>query len=266
MSIADYHEDFAALYDTFYRARDVASEARSAATLIGLTDTRAVGARVLDFGCGTGSHVLCLAQSGIAATGFDPSPAMIARARSKRPPPDSAPVRFETGEFSDFCRLLGGARFDGAVSFFNVLNCMDSPEAMLSHLRLLRERLADGAKLFIEVWNGAAVFADEPRPDVRHHCLEDRPTCELVRITVPDLDRIRQTCTLRYRILTLDRATAGFTEFESVHTLRFLTPVHYRHLFELAEFAIVDEFPHGNPGKPITEHDWYISYIVRRDS
>ena len=40
--------------------------------------------------------------------------------------------------------------------------------------------------------------------------------------------------------------------------MRFLTPVQYRHMFELAELEIVDECPKGAPGKPITDHDWYI--------
>ena len=266
MPIADYHEHFAALYDTFYRARDVASETRLAAGLLGLDEGRVPGAHVLDFGCGTGSHALAFAETGIAATGFDPSPAMIASARTKQPAPESVPVRFETGAFDDFYRQLDGTRFDGAVSFFNVLNCMVSPEAMLSHLRLLRSRLAVSAKMLVEEWNGAAVFADKPRPNVRHFSADDKPTCEIVRIMVPDLDRISQICTLHYRVLTLDRATAGFTEFESVHTLRFLTPVQYRHLFELADLSIVEEFTPDRPGEPITENDWYISYLVRRDS
>ena len=266
MSIADYHEEFAALYDTFYRARDVASEARLAARLLGLDERGDPVAHVLDFGCGTGSHALAFAQAGIAATGFDVSPAMITRAQCKEPAPRSASVRFESGTFADFCGRLNGARFDGAVSFFNVLNCLDSPGAMLAHLRLLRSKLCDDASLLVDVWNGMAVLCDEPRPHVRHYGVDGKPNCEIVRITVPELDRISQVCMLSYRILTLDRATAGFTEFESVHTLRFLTPVQYRHLFELAELTLVDEFPSGYPGKPITEHDWYISYLLRRES
>jgi SAM-dependent methyltransferase len=266
MPIADYHEEFAAVYDTFYSARDVVGEARFATDLLELDGGRGKDVHILDLGCGTGSHVLAFAEAGIAATGFDISPAMITRARAKRPTADSAPVRFETGTFTDFCRRLDGTRFDGAVSFFNVLNCMVTPGAMLEHLRLLHSRLADGARCLIEVWNGAAVFVDEPHPDVRHYSVDNEPSREMVRITMPELDRINQICMLRYRVLTLDRATAGFTEFESVHTLRFLTPVQYRHLFELADLAVVDEFPKGRLGTPINDHDWYISYLVRRDS
>ncbi len=266
MSIADYNEQFAGLYDMLYETRDVRKEARFAAELLDLDNGRVDEPHILDFGCGTGSHAIAFAQAGIAVTGFDPSDAMIDHARAKQPAAESAPIRFATGTFAGFCERLNGTRFDGSVSFFNVLNCMVSPEAMRSHLLLLRGRLAVGAKFLIDVWNGAAVLVDGPRPGVRGYADENSPDREILRITVPDVDRINQVCTLRYRVLTLDRAAGRFTEFESVHTLRFLTPVQYRDLFDLAGLTLVDEFPKTCPGTPITEHDWYISYLLRRDS
>jgi hypothetical protein len=42
--------------------------------------------------------------------------------------------------------------------------------------------------------------------------------------------------------------------------------VQYRHLFELAGLEIVDEFPKARLKTPVTEHDWYISYLVRRSA
>ncbi len=87
---------------------------------------------------------------------------------------------------------------------------------------------------------------------------------ENVRIIVPALDRIHQRCTLRYRILTLNRDDGSFTEFDSIHHLRFLTPLHYRHLFDLAGFVVLDEFPKGRPRTSITERDWYITYLLQR--
>ncbi|MCH7924116.1 MAG: methyltransferase domain-containing protein [Planctomycetes bacterium] len=265
MPVADYHAQFASVFDTIYQDRDVAAESRSCMKLLQLDGARGRGAHVLDFGCGTGSHVFAFAETGLAATGFDVSAAMIAQARKKTPSAGSAPVHFESGNFSDFRRQQNGTKFSGAVSLFNVFNCMPTPAAMLSHLRLIRDGLAPGARFVVDVWNGAAVFADEPRPSVRHFSQEKRPDHELVRITVPKLDRIEQVCELHYRVLTLNRAAGSFTEFESVHTLRFLTPVQYRHLFEMGGLAIVDEFVHGRPGTPVTEHDWYISYLLRND-
>ena len=265
MPVADYHAKFASVFDTIYQDRDVAAEARFCAELLELDGARGRSAHILDFGCGTGSHVFAFAESGLTATGFDVSVAMIARARKKTPSAASAPVHFESGDFGNFRRQKTGTKFNGAVSLFNVFNCMPTPAAMLAHLRLIREGLAPGARFVVDVWNGAAVFADEPRSSVRHFSQEKQPDHELVRITVPKLDRIEQVCKLHYRVLTLNRAAGSFTEFESVHTLRFLTPVQYRHLFEMGGLSIVDEFVHGRPETPVTENNWYISYLLRND-
>ena len=262
---SDYHEQFAALYDTFYKSRDVPGEVRFAAGLLALDHTDERPAHVLDFGCGTGSHVLAFREQGFRATGFDISPAMIARATAKIEPAFGDDVRFESGVFADFCARMNGFRFRGAVSMFNVLNCMDSLGEMLEQLKLIAGTLQPGARFLLEVWNGAAVFADEPRPDVRRCRASQNGAKEVVRITLPQLDRVNQVCELRYRVLTLDRDSMSFEEFESLHRLRFLTPVQYRQLFDLAGFTLIDEFPKCKPGTPVTEHDWHISYLVRRN-
>lgn len=263
----DYHEQFAATYDTFYRQRDVEGEVAFATEQLGLSNGRTGDARLLDFGCGTGSHVLAFARRGITATGFDISDAMIAQATAKSAGQSDtrARVDFAAGELRAFCAALGDERFDGAVSFFNVLNCIPTPSAMVDDLSLIRDLLAPQARFLIDVWNGAAVFVDEPRPDVRHYPDEHDPDVEMIRITLPQIDRVEQCCTLRYRVLMLNRRDGRFSEFESVHSLRFLTPAQYRHLFELSGLSIRDEFPKGRPGVRITAGDWYISYLLQRD-
>lgn len=261
----DYHEQFAAVYDNFYLQRDVKGEVEYAADLLGLTGGDRANKGVLDFGCGTGSHVMEFAKLGLAATGFDISSAMIDQAKRKGENFNGPSIEFATGTFDEYCRGLHGQRFDGAVSFFNVLNCMQSPSLMVENLSLIRQTLAPGAKFLVDLWNGAAVFVDEPRPDVRHYSNPDDPDVEMIRITIPRLDRIAQRCTLQYRVLTLNRRDNRFSEFESTHNLHFLTPTQYRHLFELAGLTIIDEFPKGKAGTPISDRDWYISYLVKNE-
>ncbi len=262
-ALHDYHDRFAAAYDTFYRHRDVESEVESACTLLELDD-RGAGARVLDFGCGTGSHVIAMARRGYDVIGFDTSPAMIDQARAKASFQDIGSATFVCAAAEGGGKPSSIRDLDGVVSFFNVLNCMDSAEAMLESLSVMRAGLRTGANAYIEVWNGAAVFCDQPRPDVRHFHSESPGSREMIRITVPEVDRIHQRCTLRYRVLELDKSLGHYTEFESVHRLHFLTPVQYRHLFTLAGLEVVDEFPKGRPGTPVGENDWYMAYVLRR--
>ncbi len=75
------------------------------------------GARVLDIGCGTGTDAQHLTRRGCDVVGFDPSPAMVAKARRRCPT-----ARFEIAAATS---PPGGA-FDAALSNFGALNgCED---------------------------------------------------------------------------------------------------------------------------------------------
>lgn len=262
--LTDYHEKFASCYDTFYLDRNVLGDAKYAAGLLKFDLSHRNGTHVLDVGCGCGDHVLAFARLGIHATGIDRSPAMIAQATAKPAPSGSADVRFVAGGLLDFRKALDGHTFDGAVSMFQVFNCMETPGAMLDHLKLVRGNLALGSRFLIDLWNGAAVFADDPRTEEHRFPCKNDAEHEVVRITNPSVDRIDQICTLHYRVRKQHVDTEQvMEEFESVHRLLFLTPVQYRHLFELADLRIVDEFRRDHPGTPIAEDDWYISYLLQ---
>lgn len=59
---------------------------------------------VADAGCGTGAQLLPFASAGLECIGFDPDPALVARARAKLAPYPRA--RVEEGGFSDIARIV----------------------------------------------------------------------------------------------------------------------------------------------------------------
>ncbi|PZT91391.1 MULTISPECIES: class I SAM-dependent methyltransferase [unclassified Sphingomonas] len=68
------------------------------------------GGSVVDIGCGSGRPVaLALAEAGLAVSGIDPSPTLLAAFRRALP---DAPAACETAEASGYF----GRRFDGAVA------------------------------------------------------------------------------------------------------------------------------------------------------
>src|SRR5215470_962310 len=67
---------------------------------------RETGGPVLELGCGTGRVLLPIAQEGMACTGLDLSPAMLAALRRKNPPPT---LRLVEAPMQDFD--LGPDRF-----------------------------------------------------------------------------------------------------------------------------------------------------------
>jgi len=109
-----------------------------------------LGQRILEINCGTGVDALHLAQRGVRAVACDISPEMIAVAQRRI-------AREGLGSFVDFrvlaterIRRLGAAAlFDGALSDFAGLNCVEDLSAVGSELARL---LKPGAKFVVCVF------------------------------------------------------------------------------------------------------------------
>jgi ubiquinone/menaquinone biosynthesis C-methylase UbiE len=72
-------------YDAWYETALGAAAHRIELRLIGELAEPEAGERALDVGCGTGIYTAWLAEQGLAVTGLDRDPAMLAAARAKAP-------------------------------------------------------------------------------------------------------------------------------------------------------------------------------------
>ncbi len=93
-----FYTDLCNVYDALFPV----SEAQRALLEGFLREGRLRG--VADAGCGTGAQLLPFASAGLECVGFDPDPALIARAREKLAPYPRA--RVEEGGFSDLTRIV----------------------------------------------------------------------------------------------------------------------------------------------------------------
>lgn len=92
-----------------------------------LLQTFAAGGHILELGGGTGEDAAFLADLGFHVLLTDPSPAMVARAKTKLAPLGSAAKIASGEEMEDFATghlSAGGPMFDGAFSNFAPLNCV----------------------------------------------------------------------------------------------------------------------------------------------
>jgi len=122
--VADPYADLAARYDAAWPAPP--------AELFDLLRAAGVApdARVLDVGAGTGLASAPLARAGARVTAVDPSPAMLALARTRLPGADLVNGRAESLRFS------AGA-FDAAVSG-DAFHCFEQTAAMAELTRVVR--------------------------------------------------------------------------------------------------------------------------------
>jgi SAM-dependent methyltransferase len=224
-SVATYGRDFARHYDVIVGHKDYAAEVDALDRLIrGAVPSGRP--RVLDVGCGTGTHALLLAARGHEVTGTDLSPEMIDIARAKGGAPTFACLPLD--------RMEPGA-FDFGYSVFNVVNCLAGLDELISFFADVAARLIRGATLLVESWNPIAVIAEPPETVERVFVDGGR---RIVRTVTPRCDFLRQRLDLTYRIVAhaadgADRAP----ELEVVHGLVLFTPLEIEHALTRAGFT-----------------------------
>jgi SAM-dependent methyltransferase len=195
------------------------------------------GDPVLELGCGTGRVLLNLARRGHAVTGVDNAPEMLARLETKlkaasnrhlAQPPVLVQAGMEAFEAAGPFRL--------AIMPFNTFMHLLTLEAQLAVLAHIRQHLAPGAALALDVINPAEAYAAQDQGLTLERTFPDGEQTVQQFASVA-LDRAAQLA----RITWLYDATApdGTLRRTIVPlTLRYTFPGEMRLLLERAGFAL----------------------------
>jgi SAM-dependent methyltransferase len=206
-----YTTDFAAYYDVITAHKDYTAEAEALTRVIA-AHCAAPAPRLLDVGCGTGTHAALLAERGFDITAIDAAPEMARRAEDKAPQ-----LTVAVGEIA----ALDAGEFDFAYSLFNVINCLDSLEAMFDFLHEIGSRVARGGGVVVEAWNPIAVVALPPEKVVREYATGG---ARITRTVVPRPDFLRQRLDLDYTVVVEEKGKCA-KEFFVTHNLVLFTPL-----------------------------------------
>jgi len=133
---------------------------------------RRLGRRVLEYGCGTGRITVALARAGIQVTGVDRSRAMLDRlsARLGREGREvQARVATIHGDMRD---VVVGERFSVVLVADGTFQHLYDREDVRTFLARVREHLAPGGQLRLDVALPDLCALSAPGPDAEYHALE----------------------------------------------------------------------------------------------
>lgn len=247
---------YTAAYDELYRNKEYASECDLLERVFARYATEPVQ-RILDLGCGTGSHAVILAQRGYEVVGIDCSAEMLNRARRKAT--ELAVGSRLTLVQDDIAAASVEPLCDAVVMFFAVLGYQTAPGAVSAALRAARRNVCRGALLVSDVWYGPAVLKQRPAQRWR---ISGDSSERMLRFATGELDERQQVCSVSLHLWQLsgDRLTA---EVEERHLVRYFFQAEIAAVLQEGGFALLrlGAFPEldVNPD----ETTWNVTIVAR---
>ncbi|MDX2111626.1 MAG: class I SAM-dependent methyltransferase [Verrucomicrobiota bacterium] len=225
-------EDYATIYQAFYRDKDYASEA--AYVLDTLRQCGLAGHSLLELGCGQGGHALPFARLGCTITGVDRSAGMIARANevSKSLSAEAAGAMLCMEGDARTVRLC--CTFDAVVSLFHVISYMPGNEDVLAMLATARAHLQPGGLFAFDYWSGPAVLQDPPVIRIRS---VEHEGATVTRLASPTLRPAENRVDVHYTF-TVEQGILRHS-FEEVHAMRYFFVPEWPHFARQSGFEVI---------------------------
>lgn len=206
----------AAYYDLLYREKDYKGESDYVLDLIG--DNKKPGT-ILELGCGTARHTVCLAQSRWDVCGVDLSEEMLCSAQ-ERIAAVSSQVAARTELIGcDIRELSLDRRFDVVIALFHVLSYQSSNDDLRSVFEVAAKHLRQDGIFVFDFWYGPAVLTQ--RPQVREKLWSD-DSIEVRRIARPRELPNENCVEVNYDFEVFDKATGSVETFQESHRMRYL--------------------------------------------
>lgn len=252
-----FSQIYADTYDLVYQDKDYQAECD---LVEGILKSHGDGTirRILDLGCGTGSHAIPLAERGYEVLGVERSESMIAQARRKLA--DFSGVKPPVFHQADIRDVNLQQHFDAVLMMFAVLGYQLKNADVISALQVARGHLRPDGLLIFDVWYGPAVLRERPSQRIK---VIPIPNGTILRVASGELDIGRHLCTIDYHIWRIESGH-GLKETDEKHKMRYFFPMELELFLEYAGLKLIrlgafPEFDH----EP-NETTWNIMGVARK--
>lgn len=243
---------YANLYDALYQDKDYVKECNFIEEIF--KDKKINVKKILDLGCGTGSHDIILAQRGYSVTGIDKSGHMLKIARQKIKE-NNLKVKFIQG---DVTITSFTEKFDAVISMFAVMSYQVTNKELEAFCKTARKHLKEGGIFIADFWNGLAVLEEKPIPKIKEVQLRGR---KIIRTTMPILNLVDHRVDIIFHTLEI-KDTEIISEVKETHRMRFIFPKEIQYYLKCCSFKEVQFCPFMKLRTKLSSKDWIVTVIA----
>ncbi|MDB4341979.1 class I SAM-dependent methyltransferase [bacterium] len=243
-----FQDLYANAYDELYRDKDYGVECSLIVKVIesGVFDVNAI----LDVGCGTGGHLIPLAQQGYCLTGIDPSASMVDLALRKS---EESGVRGSIDLInSSAAEFSCSKKHDFAIMMFAVIGYHASNAEVIACLKNIKAHLRSGASLVFDFWYGPAVLHDEPSDRVK---VIEMAGEKIIRITKTVMDSFTHTADVTFETIRIAQTKIVATVTET-HKMRYFFPQEMAMFLEFTGFELRSMTAFPSLDEKLNKHSW----------
>ena len=249
-------EAYASVYDLIYADKNYLAEADYIATLIRQYAPQTES--LLDLGCGTGRHAVCLAQQNFNVIGLDRSYHNLRWANQRRHQQGSQfrPPLFFAGNIADFSI---SREVDAAVSLFHVFSYLTETEQLVQALGNIRQHVKTGGLLLFDGWYGPAVINHKPLVRVKS---VETDEVSLLRVSDPVWHVDRNAVDVHFKVMLTDKRTSVLTSFCETHSMRYFFQPEMEYYLKMSGFCLL-QAREWMTEAALSEDSWNVLFIAR---
>lgn len=245
-----YTGKFSAIYDLFYAHKTYTQEAdfvQSLLTRFGDKPTQ----KILELGCGTGTHSFLLEAHGHQILATDLSPDMIQAARAKAEARGSS-VSFAAQDMIELDQP--GRPYDAVVCLFDSFCYVTDNDDVETVLTRVHQHLKPGGLFIFEFWNAAAMIQHlDPVRVARLQHGED----EIVKLSEAKLDYQHQLYQVKYTLYEI-KADGMCHVYTEQHSNRYYQIQEMAYFLDKASLQPLKWFAGYAEDETITGDTWNI--------
>ena len=249
---------YAQYYDLLNQQKDYKQEIDYISSLLNKYAPNAKN--MLELGCGTGLHAICLAEKGYHITGIDQSVDMISLARDRIntfPNSISNLINFKIGDIRTYSI---NKSFDVVLSLFHVISYQITNSDLNQSFNTVSNHLKPGGIFIFDCWYGPAVISDNP---YKRNKKFENDEIIINRQATPQIHPTKNQVDVHFDIKITNKQTGKSNIINEIHRMRYLFNPEIEQFLKMNDLKLLhsEEWLTGNEPN---FNSWYVTFICKR--